>query len=146
MFIRRSTRQRQRIFELLRHSRSHPTADSIYQELKGEFPRLSLGTVYRNLRVLCDEGRVKELRAGGTLSRFEGRTELHPHVVCRRCGAIEDCDIAIDRELESRAAKATSYRVEHHHLSFVGLCPRCAKSAPAKDGGTASRKPGGRVR
>lgn len=134
MLNRRHTRQRQRIYELLARSHTHPTADSIYQRLKPEFPRLSLGTVYRNLRVLCEEGSVKELRAGGTLSRFEGRTEAHPHVVCRVCGAIEDCDIAIDAELETRAARATSFHVEQHQLSFIGLCPQCVRR-PAKNRG-----------
>lgn len=128
---RRNTRQRQQIYELLARSRSHPTADWVYQQLKPDFPSLSLGTVYRNLRVLCEEGSVRELRAGGTLmSRFEGRTETHPHVVCRKCGAIEDCDIAIDAQLETRAARATAFHVEHHHLSFVGLCPQCAGKSP----------------
>ena len=86
----RQSKQRNRILELLRSTDRHPTADWLYQQLKNEFPYLSLGTVYRNLGTLIEQGLVKKIHFGSTFDRFEAKTQPHYHLICESCGNIID--------------------------------------------------------
>ena len=70
--IRRATRQREAILNVLRATDTHPTADWIYDEVRKTIPGLSKGTVYRNLKILQEAGEISELNISGTVSRFEG--------------------------------------------------------------------------
>jgi len=125
--VLRKTKQRQRILEILRGTKSHPTADWIYSQVKSEFPKLSLGTVYRNLRLLREQGEIMELDFGSTFSRFDGNSENHYHFVCRKCGKVFDVDMRLESILNRKAAKATGFNIEDHRLVFYGLCKRCSK-------------------
>ncbi len=121
----RKTRQRQRILEVLRGTKSHPTADWIYSQVKSEFPKLSLGTVYRNLKLLREQDEIIELDFGSTFSRFDGRTDNHYHFFCRKCGKVSDVDMPLESKLNKKAAKATRFNVEDHRLIFYGTCKDC---------------------
>ena len=81
----RFSQQRERIYQTVLESRAHPTAEMVYQQLKPEMPRLSLGTVYRNLQQMAREGRLTEL--DGPVTRFDAVTRPHTHFRCRACGA-----------------------------------------------------------
>ena len=80
----RFSQQRERIYQTVLESRAHPTAEMVYQQLKPEMPRLSLGTVYRNLQQMAREGRLTEL--DGPVTRFDAVTRPHTHFRCRACG------------------------------------------------------------
>jgi len=123
----RKTRQRQRILEVLRATKSHPTADWIYSQVKSKFPKLSLGTVYRNLKLLKEQGEIIELDFGSTFSRFDGVCEDHYHFACRKCRRVFDVNIPVEDNLNNKAAKATHFNVECHRLVFYGLCTECLK-------------------
>ncbi|MFC1715463.1 transcriptional repressor, partial [Candidatus Poribacteria bacterium] len=84
------TRQRQVILEELRNASFHPTADEVYRRVRKRLPRISLGTVYRNLETLSKAGIVKKLELGGARKRFDGYSEDHYHVRCTGCGRLED--------------------------------------------------------
>ena len=77
----RKSRQRERILLLLRKTASHPTAEWVYMKLKKEIPDLSLGTVYRNLKVLMEQGQIQKLPAGSVFDRFEGNIAPHYHLI-----------------------------------------------------------------
>jgi Fe2+ or Zn2+ uptake regulation protein len=104
---RRHTKQRQAILDVLRRSRSHPTADMVYEEVKKLIPALSKGTVYRNLKVLLEEGEISELALSGTMSRYEGNGKDHYHFICERCGKIIDLEEPIDRDLDRHLEEKT---------------------------------------
>ncbi len=125
--VLRKTKQRQRILEVLRDTNTHPTADWIYSQVKSEFPKLSLGTVYRNLRLLKEQGEILELDFGSTFSRFDGVCEDHYHFVCRQCGAVFDVNMPVDDNLNKKAARTTHFNVECHRLVFYGTCKECRK-------------------
>ena len=127
----RNSRQRTALLELLKSTKSHPTASWIYDELKKEFPDLSQGTVYRNLSVLAEQGLVQVLRSGSTFDRFDADTSAHYHVVCTVCGKVEDVAMKADAAGETSAARATGYRIEGHRLDFYGVCPACQKKNTA---------------
>jgi Fur family peroxide stress response transcriptional regulator len=123
--IRRETRQRQAILEVLRKARSHPTADRIYEEVRKLIPNISKGTVYRNLKILLEDGKITELNLSGTVSRYENKKNEHYHFRCESCGRIFDLDEPVNRELNDKIAHQTGFTVTHHQLEFRGLCKEC---------------------
>jgi Fur family transcriptional regulator, ferric uptake regulator len=86
----RMTRQRQVILEQLREVCSHPTADEVYGMVRRRLPRISLGTVYRNLEMLVKAGLIRRLDMAGRQRRYDGNVEHHYHVRCSRCGCVGD--------------------------------------------------------
>jgi Fur family peroxide stress response transcriptional regulator len=123
--MRRETRQREAILNILRSTDSHPTADWIYDEVRKLIPNISKGTVYRNLKILREMGEISELDLSGTVSRYEGRRALHYHFRCERCGRVFDLDEPVDRELDAKVARETGFKVSYHQLEFRGLCRDC---------------------
>ena len=125
--IRRETKQREAIIKVLRNTKSHPTADQIYDEVRKDVPNISKGTVYRNLQVLQDDGAITELKLNDTLSRYEVKQESHYHFRCEKCGRVSDIDMPVDRELDRQVEKRTGLKVAYHQLEFRGLCKDCQK-------------------
>jgi Fur family ferric uptake transcriptional regulator len=125
----RMTRQRQVILEELRKVSSHPTADEVYDMVRRRLPRVSLGTVYRNLEMLSERGMIQRLELGGTRRRFDGNAREHYHVRCISCGRLEDAPVESVAAVEEALRGATDYEILGHRLEFIGLCPQCKKSA-----------------
>ena len=86
----RMTRQRMVILEELRKVKTHPTADELYAMVRTRMPRISLGTVYRNLDFLTESKEILKLESAGSIRRFDGDTRPHQHVRCQICGKIGD--------------------------------------------------------
>ncbi len=123
MKAQRFSQQRERIYQVVCASREHPSAQMVYDELKPALARLSLGTVYRNLHQMAQEGRLVELV--GPVSRFDAVVTPHTHLRCGRCGRVADAALPYDPALDRRAAES-GWAVEGHELMFTGLCPACA--------------------
>jgi Fur family ferric uptake transcriptional regulator len=121
----RMTRQRTVILDVLKETATHPTADEIYTRVRTAIPRISLGTVYRNLEFLCEQGLIQKLDPGSGQRRFEYSRELHYHVRCVRCGCVEDLDIEPDRRLEKSIQADCDFEIIGHRLEFIGICPEC---------------------
>ena len=127
--MRRETRQREAIFNILRQADSHPTADMIYDEVRKLIPNISKGTVYRNLKILRDMGKISELNLSGTVSRYEGRPENHYHFRCEKCGRVFDLDEPVYSELNKRVDQKTGFKVLYHQMEFRGLCKGCQEKS-----------------
>lgn len=121
----RKTRQREVILSVLRSTDTHPNADWIYQEVKQVLPHISLGTVYRNLRILVESGEALELSFGSTSSRFDGNPENHYHFVCSGCGNVYDLDLPVKLYLDEQVSKESGHKVLDHRLEFYGICKMC---------------------
>src|SRR5262245_59268762 len=124
----RNTKQRQAIFEAVERHGGHLTADEIYRQVKRRFPRLSLGTVYRNLRLLVAQGALRELDFGMAVTYFETTKDSHYHLICRVCWGIADADIPVERRLESVVGASSDlggFCIEEHRLDFIGVCAAC---------------------
>ena len=121
----RMTRQRRIILEELRKLHSHPTADQVYDTVRKRMPRISLGTVYRNLEILSQWGLAQKLDLAGTPRRFDGSTEEHYHVRCVRCGEVKDVPIGPLGNLEESVRSNTDFEIIGHRLNFLGFCPAC---------------------
>lgn len=125
----RMTRQRRLILEVVLAMKRHPSAEEIYEEVRQKLPRISLGTVYRNLEVLSELGEIQKLELGGTQKRFDYRTDKHYHIRCIHCDRIDDAPIQVLNNIEENLTDATSYTVMGHSVEFLGLCPECMAAA-----------------
>ena len=121
------SKQSEAILRCLSGTTSHPTADWIYESVRREIPDISLGTVYRNLRRLKEEGRIMELDLGSGMSRFDAKAKNHYHFRCNKCGRVFDVDEPVDDSIDRRIAQKTGFKIDHHLLEFRGLCIDCQR-------------------
>ncbi|GAU07768.1 Fur family transcriptional regulator [Desulfoplanes formicivorans] len=127
---RRLTKQRQIILEKLRAVTSHPTADEVYDMVRKDLPKISLGTVYRNLEVLNADGHIQIIRAPGGQKRFDADTSPHHHVVCIHCGAVGDVFNVKDNPVD-QTRMMSDFTILGQTTFFYGICPQCQpKSVP----------------
>ena len=124
---RRITKQREVILEELRQMETHPSADEIYKVVRRRLPRISLGTVYRNLEVLAQMGEIQKLELSGSIKRYDWNTNKHYHIRCVRCDRVDDAPIAPLKQLEGELYESTVFEIIGHNLEFIGLCPECSK-------------------
>ncbi|MGA6924366.1 MAG: transcriptional repressor [Desulfosarcina sp.] len=123
----RMTRQRQVILEEVRRINNHPAADEIYERVRKRLPRISLGTVYRNLDLLCELGEIQRLELSGSMKRYDGIANKHYHIRCIGCDRVDDAPIAPLNELEDDLYGTTVFEIIGHNLEFTGLCPQCSR-------------------
>jgi Fe2+ or Zn2+ uptake regulation protein len=124
----RMTQQRRVILEELRKHNIHPTADMLYEIVRARLPRISLGTVYRNLEILTALGEIQTLEVSGNQKRFDGNPNKHYHIRCLQCSRVDDAPIAPLAQLEDELYGTTVYTIIGHRLEFIGLCPECSKN------------------
>lgn len=129
MKLQRFSQQRERIYEAVRTSMEHPSAQMVYDALRPEMPRLSLGTVYRNLHQMAQEGRLRELE--GPVARFDAVLPSHTHIRCVRCGQVADLELPYDPALDREAA-GDGWVITGHELVFNGICPACGAERPSE--------------
>ena len=119
------TRQRKLILETLRHAMDHLSADEVYEMVREAMPRISLGTVYRNLEILHEQGKIRKLEFGGTQSRWDGEPHPHYHIRCLCCDRVDNVRYEPSRDIEASVTTPRNYRVVGHHLEFIGMCQEC---------------------
>jgi len=123
----RPSRQCRLVYEIVERSHSHPTAHQVFVQARRRLPSISLGTVYRNLRQLADEGHVQENKMGGEPARFEVPRQRHYHIWCIECGRLEDLTLPYQDALDRKAQRLVRFRLEQHRMEFFGVCPECAR-------------------
>lgn len=123
--MHRKSKQKEAIIGVLKNTSSHPCADWIYEQVRKEIPNISLGTVYRNLRLLKEAGTLSEFGLSDGIARFDGNTRAHYHFRCDRCGRVFDLDEPVDKTIEARIARKTGFTVTNHRLELSGLCLDC---------------------
>ncbi len=119
------SRQREAVLVYLRSTRSHPTAEQVYDEIRKEFPKISLGTVYRNLNLLAGQGEILRLNCGDGVEHYDAMTDPHNHFICRHCGKVMDLDIALDPVMDMEADENFPGKIEGHKIYFYGICENC---------------------
>jgi Fur family ferric uptake transcriptional regulator len=127
------TRQRKVILEELCKVNTHPSADELYEMVRKRLPRISLGTVYRNLEILSESGDIQKLEPGCSLKRFDGNPAEHCHVRCVSCNRIVDAPMAPDLDIDLEQLNSTDFKIIGHKLEYLGMCPQCSdKPNPAE--------------
>jgi len=123
--IHRTSRQRKVILEELRKVRSHPTAAEVYKMVSKRMPKISLGTVYRNLELLEKMGEITKLPCPGGQNRFDGNPKEHYHIRCLICGRVLDITSPPKISLDCLMSKTNDYEITGHRLEFFGKCSQC---------------------
>ncbi|MCI7062458.1 MAG: transcriptional repressor [Lachnospiraceae bacterium] len=124
----RYSKQREAIRTYLLSTKSHPTAEAVYNNIKNVYPHISLGTVYRNLNLLVEQGDALRLDCGDGVDHFDGDTRTHYHFACKKCGCVMDLEMdPIDHidHIDQIAGAGFEGEIQGHNVLFYGLCPEC---------------------
>ena len=119
------SRQRELILNTVCSFPVHPTADSVYEAVRQQEPKISLGTVYRNLNQLAECGMVMKLTMPTGGDRFDGRLDDHLHIICSSCGAVCDVELKDLTDVDKEVEKQTGYQVTNRTMVFSGVCADC---------------------
>ncbi|NLO09460.1 MAG: transcriptional repressor [Clostridiales bacterium] len=119
------SRQREAIIEYLSKTKEHPTADTIYMDIRETYPNISLGTVYRNLNLLVEKGEVLRLIGMDESDRYDGNTHNHYHFLCNNCKRVLDIEMESIDQINAIANKSFPGKVEGHVTYFYGTCDKC---------------------
>lgn len=119
------SRQRESIKAFLMTRTDHPTADTVYQELRELYPNISLGTIYRNLSLLAEIGEIQKICTGDGVDRFDGQIQPHYHVVCTQCHRVDDLHLDFLNSVTDLASRYYDGQIFSHSTNFYGICPDC---------------------
>ena len=130
MKIRKNfSHKRQAILDAICSKETHPDAESIYNELKKQYPKLSLGTVYRNIAEFKDEGTVSSVAVVRGIERIDGNAEPHPHFICKECNAVIDVDVDLSlSSLSQKISEKYGFECTRADIIFTGICSKCKKA------------------
>lgn len=119
-------RKRNAILSYLQRVTNHPSAETIYSDLKSEIPDLSMGTVYRNLSLFKQQGLAVSVATVNGVERFDGNTAPHVHFICSDCDAVIDLlQLHTPESLSASAAACVGGKVDSCQLCFTGTCRDC---------------------
>lgn len=121
----RYSHQRERIYEYLAASREHPSAEMVYNDLRPEIPSLSLGTVYRNLKLLEELGKVRRVTSFQGTERYDACCGDHVHFLCSCCGCLRDAENVSTDAIRAAISLKDGYRITKLDLTITGICPDC---------------------
>ena len=122
---RRQTIQRRIILEELKKVKTHPTADNLFMMAKKRIPSITFGTVYRNLNLLRDAGKILELTCGRYSCRYDGDASQHYHFFCLKCKMVFDARIPAVENLDKKVSQKLKFQVKYHRIEFYGYCQKC---------------------
>ena len=124
---RKHSAKRDAILQAIMSTKTHPGARWVYKRLKPRIPGLSLGTVYRNINVLREEGSVISVGVVNGEERFDGRKAPHPHFVCEQCGCVKDFTKKAESTISSKISiEIPGFVIDNRKTVFYGLCKACA--------------------
>src|SRR5258708_35733557 len=119
--LSRKSRQREVVLAVVRSTMDHPTADWVYRQARRALPRIGLGTVYRNLKTLAEEGFIGEIHTGGHSPRFDGNTGRHYHIRCLGCGRGNDLPLSVATGFGKETGRAMNHTILSHQGEIQGL-------------------------
>ncbi len=124
MATSKHSRQREAILNELSSRCDHPTADELYFALKSSLPNLSLGTVYRNLNKLSEDGTIQKISISN-IDHFDGNAENHYHMLCTECKRLSDVAYPVLEDIEAKVHDFASGKITSHTIIFFGVCDSC---------------------
>lgn len=119
------TPQRIAVYEMLKNTKSHPSAETIYSSIKEKYPTMSFATVYKTLKTLGEVKLIQELNVGEGNFRYDANAEPHPHIVCTNCGRVDDIPEVDLSMINDTAREHTDYNILYNKTYFYGICPDC---------------------
>ncbi|HEX2864058.1 MAG TPA: transcriptional repressor [Deinococcales bacterium] len=126
MTIIRFTRQRQAVLECVRASREHPDAAAVFAEVRQVLPSISLGTVYRSLDALVQDGQLFAIQRAGEATRYDARLDDHVHFICDKCGHVFDAYVTLPSLQAAGRNKVPGFQLTRVLVEYHGVCGDCA--------------------
>jgi len=120
----KATPQRVEIVNIL-YKNGHLSIDDLYKSLLKKFPSLSLATVYKNIKIMCDKLFLQEVKIPHKKNVYEVSKAEHSHLVCSKCSSIIDIQLDISKILE-QAKSISNYKLDESSIVLSGICPKCA--------------------
>lgn len=127
MVVMKYSRQRESIKEYLLQSKEHPTADTVYMHIRKTYSNISLGTVYRNLNLLAEQGEILKINCQDGCDRYDGNPQAHYHFLCTQCGRVLDLEMESIDHINVIASAGFGGKIVGHTTFFYGFCPECKK-------------------
>ncbi len=121
------SKQRDAIYNYICSTKSHPTAEAVYEAVCEDFPKISLATVYRNLQLLEETGSIQKIPSFDAKDHYDGNVSEHPHFECRSCGAVIDLDMDNLDFLKTLGSQGFDGKIEQTQLVFFGQCGKCCQ-------------------
>ena len=128
------SRQRDAIYDFLKDRKDHPTAETVYMGVREQIPNISLGTVYRNLMVLKETGKIRTVEVGDGTVHFDPDTSEHNHFICTSCGRVEDIKMQSISSIKSIASEHFPGIITGYTAYFYGICEKCLVEEKAAAG------------
>jgi Fe2+ or Zn2+ uptake regulation protein len=125
----RATSQRVVMHRLLRDRDRHVSAEELLSEASERLPGVSLPTVYATLELFEELGIVRRVNGGGGTLLWDTRSDAHGHMICSRCGRIDDMNVSLDLDRARRSAARSGFEPDRAEVVVSGLCPSCARAA-----------------
>lgn len=124
--VRKHSKKRDTILEVIRSTDCHPSAEWIYAQVKPVHPDLSLGTVYRNLSLFEQNGDIITVATVDGQKRYDATTKPHTHFICESCGCVIDIHTSpSDDDLFKNICPDSIGSISYHNLTFYGKCKNC---------------------
>lgn len=121
------TKQREAVLRVIRESKTHLTANEVFEDAKRILPSISFATVYNSLKYLKNEGLIGEVHFGKDASRYDRNLARHDHAICNKCGRLVDIELQIPSDLMKKAAGLSKFKAESIEMTLRGLCPDCSR-------------------
>lgn len=123
------SRQRESIKNFLSERKDHPTADIIYENIRRQYPNISLGTVYRNLALLTGIGEITKVSTGDGADHYDGQIHPHNHFICRECHCVIDLDMDNIDFIKDTASQNFDGQIDSYVTNFFGICKKCLENS-----------------
>lgn len=124
--MRKNSKQREIVLQILKESYSHPSADEIFIEAREKDSNISLGTIYRNLEILCEDQIIEKIPTSTGVIRYDFKKAKHSHAICEKCGKITDfiCNVDITK-FQKEIKKQVDFDLCQDEIRIIGLCKNC---------------------
>ena len=127
------SRQREAILNCLAKRYDHPTADMVFESVRQVLPKVSLGTVYRNLTLLCETGDIVKIATVKGFDRFDYDTKPHCHFICTECTKVSDIEAEMNDLINQEKLKNIPGLIDRTELLIYGLCDECSENRTPSD-------------
>lgn len=126
--MKRNTKQRKAILEVLSDHKKHPTTEQLFEEVKAQVPGIGIATVYRNLEILQSKGLIRRIDTNGGAARYDGNSSPHHHAFCIECGKIMDVqqDFNLSPMLQ-KSEEISGFTLNEVRIEFSGYCGDCIR-------------------
>lgn len=125
MSVKRNTFQKSLVLETVHNMKCHASADEVYNTIIKNYPNISRATVYRNLKELVENKKIKKVEIPEGADRFDHQCFEHYHIKCLKCGKIFDVDMEYIKDLEKTVRNSHGFEFKGHDIMFKGVCPLC---------------------